>query len=75
MKDYSTTVTLKCVFCESTFLKGGDSNLTDGSMVECGNCGEWNDFILIRDLAVNEEVKKIGENIRDSFMKNHFNFK
>lgn len=54
------TLTLKCIFCGSTKFEYDENNPPkDGDMIQCGNCGQLNDFSAIKNLCINKKVEEI----------------
>ncbi|EKE02605.1 MAG: hypothetical protein ACD_20C00357G0028 [uncultured bacterium] len=56
-------IKLECVFCGSTEFEIPHEGYEpeEGEMIKCSNCDKLNDFISIRDVAVGNELEKIGE--------------
>lgn len=62
---------VECIFCNSTEFEIPYEGYKpeEGEMIKCSNCGRLNAFSSIRDVAVNEKMEEIKEDIKGELKK------
>ena len=60
MEDKQFTIHLKCLFCDCELQGDSEAVLSSGDMLECQECGEFNDYDALIDVAA-DEGKEVAE--------------
>jgi len=61
--DKSYSIKVKCLFCDATLTTKEDQEYQSGDMIECSNCGELNDYDSVLDIAKEEGVQLVKDEL------------
>ncbi len=61
MDDFTLTIELKCLFCDSVLQGDTEKELESGDMIKCLECEELNDYDSVLDIAKEEGLEKVKE--------------
>lgn len=69
MKDKKFTVSLKCLFCDSTLEGDSENEYNSGDLIECQECKELNDYDSLIEVASEEGKELVGEYAKEEISK------
>jgi Mg2+ and Co2+ transporter CorA len=69
MDDLNYTIQLKCLFCDSVLEGDSKKELSSGDMVKCQNCNELNDYDALIDVAHDEGLTLVKNELNDQMKK------
>ena len=55
------TVSLVCVFCDTPLQGKEDKEYKSGDLIKCSECGEYNDYDSVFEIAKEKGVKQVEE--------------
>lgn len=62
-------IELKCFFCDVSLEGDPEKELSSGDLIKCQNCGEFNDYDELVNLAAEEFGKKTIKNFQSDIKK------
>lgn len=61
--DKRYSIEVKCLFCDATLTTQEGQEYQSGDMVECSNCSELNDYDSVLDIAKEEAVQLVKDEL------------
>ncbi|MBU3825185.1 MAG: hypothetical protein H9917_10235 [Candidatus Oceanisphaera merdipullorum] len=71
MEDKRFTIPLKCFFCDCELQGDSETEFSSGDMLECQECGEFNDYDALIDVVA-DESKKLAKQYAKEEIENIF---
>ncbi len=57
-------VTLVCLFCGLPFQRPEDTEYASGDMIECSECGEFNDYDSVIEVAKEKGITELSKEVK-----------
>ncbi len=67
--DYNFEVKVLCLFCQMPLQVDKDTEYESGDMIKCVSCGEFNDFDSVFEVAKEEGIKLVKNQVEEEFNK------
>jgi len=64
MDDVERKITLVCLFCGSPLQGAEDAEYASGDMIKCNECGEFNDYDSVIEVAKEKGIAEISEEVQ-----------
>jgi len=68
------TIPLLCVFCNTPLQKKENKEYQSGDLIECKECGKYNDYDSIFQIGKEKGIKQVEDNIMAELTKSLNNF-
>lgn len=62
-------IELRCLFCDSALTGKEDANFSSGDLIQCGECGERNDYDSVMEVAKQEGIAAMKEKVNAELKK------
>lgn len=69
MEDKTFAVELKCLFCDCILEGDTEKEYTSGDLLKCQECGEFNDYDSLIEIAIDEGKAKATEYAQEEIQK------
>ena len=64
MDDIERKITLVCLFCGSPLQGPEDAEYASGDMIKCNECGEFNDYDSVIEVAKEKGIGEMSEEVQ-----------
>jgi len=69
------TITLTCLFCDAALTKKDNEEFNSNDLIKCQNCGEENDYESVYEIAKQQGIEQVKNEVMEELTKSFKNLK
>jgi len=69
------TITLTCLFCDAALIKKDNEEFNSDDLIKCQNCGEDNDYESVYEIAKQQGIEQVKNEVLSELKKSFIGLK